>query len=454
MIVKLLGASREVTGSCHLVKVNGKTILLDCGAFQGKNSHVKNRARINELNPKNIDFVVNSHGHQDHIGWEPILYKNGCRAPIYSTGGTIAITKIGLIDSAKIQEEDAKRSKERTEPLYTKADVDKVIKHFASPISYGEPIELAPGIRITFFDAGHILGSAFILLEVEENGREKKLIFSGDLGNGGKPIIRDPEIPPQADYVLEESTYGDRSHKPIEESIEELYSAINDTFERGGNFNIPIFAIEKSQDFLCLIREGMEKGILPSYTKVFLDSPMAIDVTKVFSNYPEYYNNETKELFDSGIDPFLPPNITFTRTVDQSKEINEVKRDAIILAGSGMMQGGRILHHMKHGLPKEENGFAFTSYAPHGSQARKIIDGANYIWLFKQKVPVHAKIYTIGGFSAHAGQNELLKWHEPIEPEKTFLVHGDTVPMETLASKLRAKSHVVEMPKKGDEYNL
>lgn len=454
MILKPLGASREVTGSCHLVKVNGKTILLDCGAFQGKNSHVKNRARINELNPKNIDFVVNSHGHQDHIGWEPILYKNGCRAPIYSTSATIAIAKIGLIDSAKIQEEDAKRSKERTEPLYTKADVDKVIKHFARTVSYGEPIELAPGIRITFFDAGHILGSAFILLEVEENGREKKLIFSGDLGNGGKPIIRDPEIPPKADYVLEESTYGDRSHKPIEESIEELYSAINDTFERGGNFNIPIFAIEKSQDFLCLIREGMEKGILPSYTKVFLDSPMAIDVTKVFSNYPEYYNNETKELFDSGIDPFLPPNITFTRTVDQSKEINEVKRDAIILAGSGMMQGGRILHHMKHGLPKEENGFAFTSYAPHGSQARKIIDGANYIWLFKQKVPVRAKIYTIGGFSAHAGQNELLKWHEPIEPEKTFLVHGDTVPMETLASKLRAKSHVVEMPKKGDSFDL
>ena len=309
---------------------------------------------------------------------------------------------------------------------------------FGRVTTYGQPIQLSPGIHATFFDAGHILGSACILLELEEDGQQRSVLFSGDLGNNGRPLLRNPAPPPSADVVVMETTYGDRLHKPFQPSVEELYETINDTFRRGGNVVIPTFALERAQELLYFLREGVEKGSLSRSTQVFLDSPMAISATEIFERHPECYDSETAELFREGQDPFHLPGLHFTRETAESIAINNMGGGSVIMAGSGMCTGGRIRHHLQHNIGREECSILFVGYAATGTLARHVIDGAKEIRIYGEKIPVRARIHTINGFSAHADHDELLDWHKEIgNPERTFLVHGEEEVMRQFASCLK-----------------
>jgi len=368
-----------------------------------------------------------------------------------------------MLDSGHLHEEEArrqartsKRHGKRAEggaPLYTVLDVLNSFEYFGRTAHYRQPVALAPGIRATFVDAGHILGSASIYLELEEAGRRQTVLYSGDLGNSGQPLLRDPATPASADLVVMETTYGDRLHKPIGPSIEELYAAITGTFKRGGNVIIPTFALERAQELLYFLREGTQAHRLPRSMQVFLDSPMAISATAIFEHHPECYDAETAELFREGRDPFDLPGLHFTRETQESIAINRVSGGAVIMAGSGMCAGGRVRHHLKHNLWREDSSVVFVGYAARGTLARIIIDGAKKVRLFGEEIPVRANIHTINGFSAHADQAELLAWHQRIgAPARTFLVHGEQETMRHFAGHL--KNTRVEMPALHQEFEL
>jgi metallo-beta-lactamase family protein len=330
-------------------------------------------------------------------------------------------------------------------PLYSEIDALNSLDYFGRTAGYDHPLELAPGIRATFLDAGHILGSACIYLEFKENGRRRTVLFSGDLGNDNRPILRDPSSPPKADVVVMETTYGDRLHKPIDQSVEELYEAITDTFTRGGNVIIPTFALERAQEILFFLREGVEKNRLPRSMQVFLDSPMAISATAIFERHPECYDEESAKIFREGHDPLSLPGLHFTREAQDSIAINRIGGGAVIMAGSGMCTGGRVRHHLKHNLWRADSSIVFVGYAANGTLARKIIDGSTHVHLFSEEIPVKAAIHTINGFSAHADQAELLAWQRQTgAPERTFLVHGEQETMGRFSALL--KNTRVEMP--------
>jgi metallo-beta-lactamase family protein len=314
-------------------------------------------------------------------------------------------------------------------------------------------MQLGAGVRATFLDAGHILGSASVHLELEENGRQRSVLFSGDLGNAGRPILRDPVTPPKADVVVMETTYGDRAHRPLPPSVQELYEALTGTFRRGGNVIIPTFALERAQELLFYMREGIETGRLLRSMPVYLDSPMAISATEIFARHPECYDEQTAELFREGRDPFRLPGLRFTREAAESMALNTIGGGAVIMAGSGMASGGRVRHHLKHNLWRPESSIVFVGYAARGTLARQIIDGAEQVRLFGEDIPVRAHIHTINGFSAHADQPELLAWHgQTGGPERTFLVHGEQDTMESFARLLQGTR--VEMPALHQEYEL
>ena len=310
----------------------------------------------------------------------------------------------------------------------------------AGPVTI-EPLQLSPGIRATFLDAGHILGSASILLELEEDGRAHRLLFSGDLGYSGRAILRDPATPPAVDTVVMESTYGDRLHKQLQPSIDELYGVINETVGRGGNIIIPTFALERAQEILYYLREGSRDGHIDRYTTVFLDSPMAISATRIFERHPECFDTEALDLSKNGKDPFNLPGLHFTRETADSMAINRIEGGAVIMAGSGMCTGGRVRHHLKHNLWNRRNSVVFVGFAAHGTLARRIVDGAKRVSIFGEEVEVRASIHTIGGFSAHADQAELLAWHAKTgNPKTTYLVHGEERSMQALARKIEQQS--------------
>jgi metallo-beta-lactamase family protein len=337
--------------------------------------------------------------------------------------------------------------------LYTVLDALNSTEHLGRTASYNHPLELAPGLRATFLDAGHILGSASIYLELEEQGKRRSVLFSGDLGNAGRHLLRNPVTPDKADVVVMETTYGDRLHKSLVPSVEELYEAVNDTFERGGNIIIPTFALERAQELLYYLREGVEQNHLPRTTQVFLDSPMAISATEIFERHPECYEPDVAELFREGRDPFHLPGLHFTRETAESIALNRVNGGAVILAGSGMCTGGRVRHHLRQNLWREESSIVFVGYAASRTLARYIIDGATTVRIFGETIPVRARIYTINGFSAHADQDELLAWHRKIGGvERTFLVHGEEEVMASFATKL-APAHI-EMPTQGQVFSL
>ncbi len=459
--IKFLGATGTVTGSMYLFDVNGRKFLLEAGLFQGPRELEERNYREFAFAPSEIEYIILTHGHLDHIGILPRLVKEGFNGEIITTPATRDIASIMLLDAAKIQEEEAYSMSKRNmrkglppvDPLYDVGDAVLALRHFTKMVNYGESVTLFDTVNITFRDAGHILGSAFVEMEFE-NG--PKLVFSGDLGNYNKPIVRDPDSPvmKDADYVMIETTYGNREHKSIEESVEELREAIVDTFRRGGNVIIPSFALERAQDILYYLREFYEDGTLPRGAQVFLDSPLAISATNIFRAHPECFDDETREILKRHKDPFSFPGLKFTRSVEESKKINHINSGAIIIAGSGMCTGGRIKHHLKHNLWREEASVVFVGYQAKGTLGREIIEGKEKVTIYGEEVRVRARIYTINGFSSHAGRDGLLDWTEKFADPEFLLVHGESESQEAFQTLLKERGRRVSIPAYMQELNL
>jgi metallo-beta-lactamase family protein len=456
------GAARGVTGSCHLLECGGRRILIDCGLFQGSREWEDENAAPFGFAAAEIDFVLLTHAHLDHCGRLPLLVKRGFRGEIIATPATRELARLVLLDAAHLQEEEARRRVHggtrhgkhavQPQPLYTLLDALNVLDRFGRSAEYRRPIVLAPGLSATFIDAGHILGSASVLLRHEADDAPHSVLFSGDLGNSGRPLLRDPEPPPHADVVVIETTYGDRLHRGFEPSVRELHEAIADTFARGGNVIIPTFALERAQEVLYVLRQGVEAGTLSRSTQVFLDSPMAISATEIFKNHPECYDAETAEMFSHGRDPLQLPGLQFTRETAESMAINRVGGGAIIMAGSGMCTGGRVRHHLRNHLGRADSSIVFVGFAAEGTLARRLIAGATEVRIHGEVVPVRARIHTINGFSAHADQAELLAWHAQVRASRTFLVHGEEQSMACFAGRL--KETRVDMPQLHESFEL
>ena len=437
------GADRDVTGSCHLVECAGRRFLIDCGLYQGSREIAEENAGDFGFDPASVDLVLLTHAHLE----------------IIATMATQELARLVMLDAAHLQEEARSNSHrprhgaghKPEEPLFAVADALKSLESFKRGARYGEPIDLAQGVRATFVDAGHILGSASILLELTEASRTLRLLFSGDLGNAGNPLLLLPPPPPRADVVVMETTYGDRLHKPMDASIHELYGAISDALGRGGNVIIPTFALERAQDLLFMLSQGIEKGQLTPSMRVFLDSPMAISATEIFAHHLGYLQPEAVRLFREGRDPLALPGLHFTRERAESVALNNV-RGAIIMAGSGMATGGRVQHHLKHNISRGECCVIFVGFAAKGTLARQIIDGQNPVHILGDALPVRASIPTINGFSAHADQAELLKWRGHTGESRTFLTHGEEDAMQAFASRLGKTP--VQMPALNQSFDI
>jgi metallo-beta-lactamase family protein len=453
------GADRDVTGSCHLVECAGRRVLIDCGMYQGGSELDEANAQPFGFDPKAIDCLLLTHAHLDHCGRLPLLVKRGFHGEVVATAATRELVRLVVLDTAHLLEEDARhRAKHaqgqvsgKNEVLYSQLDALNSMDNFARVAVYGKPLEIVPGVRATFLDAGHILGSASLLLELQEQGVSRRVFCSGDIGNAGRPLLRDP-VSVATDVVVMETTYGDRRHKPLADSIEELYQTVTEASRRGGNVIIPTFALERAQELLFFLREGHEQARLPASMQVFLDSPMAISATEIFAHHPESYNAQLKSFFESGRDPFDLPGLRFTREHADSMAINSVTGGAVIMAGSGMCTGGRVRHHLRHNLARAESSVVFVGYAAQGTLARQIIDGARNVNLFGDQIPVRARIHTIGGFSAHADQPELLAWYAKTKAGLTVLVHGEQDAMKGFAAKIGG-AHVL-MPERNQTIDL
>jgi len=453
------GATRNVTGSCHMVECDGVRILIDCGLYQGGREIYEENRQDFGFNPAKIDFLLLTHAHLDHCGRIPLLIKQGFRGEIITTAASRELARLVMLDAAHLQEEEAawltrratRRGREQTyTPLYTTLDALSAVDFFGRTVNYKAPIKLTKKLTVTFHDAGHILGSASVLLQHRQKKDTRRVLFSGDIGASKRELLPDPEPPRAIDAVVMETTYGDRKHKALKPSADEMYTAIRDTFDRGGNVIIPAFAVERSQELLYYLREGVLEGELPASMQVFLDSPMAISATEIFRKHPSCYNGTIAKMFKRNKDPFTLPGLHFTRESAQSMAINRISSGAVIIAGAGMCTGGRIRHHLKHNLGRKKNSIVFVGYAARGTLGRRIIDGAKQVQIFGEDIKVRASIYTIGGFSAHADKNELLAWWKAIgRPETTILVHGDEKAMKTFGSRL--KQTRVVMPKLHDE---
>jgi metallo-beta-lactamase family protein len=463
MEIAFHGAAGGVTGSCFLIACRGKRILVDCGLFQGGAEARDDNAGPFGFDPAEIDYVLLTHAHLDHCGRLPLLAKRGFHGEILATNATRDLARLVLLDAAGLEEEEAKRNARRqarggkptSRPGFTEWDVFDALDHFGRLASYDQPIALCDGVMVTFGDAGHILGSAWILLEVEEDSARKRLLFSGDVGNHVSPLLNQPTPAPVADIVVMESTYGDRLHKPIGPSVEELKDAVLDTMERGGNVIIPTFALERAQEILYYLHEFVAADDLPRRVAVYLDSPMAISATALFRRHPEALSETMRAQIASGSDPFRFPGLHFTRDTADSMAINQMRSDAVILAGSGMATGGRVLHHLRHNLWRSESSVVFVGYAATGTLARQIIDGQRSVRIYGETIRIAAHIYTIGGFSAHADRDDLLAWASSAgAPSGVFLVHGEDIPRKALATVLKDQGHSVRLPEREETYHF
>ena len=435
--ITFLGAARNVTGSKYLVEVSGIRLLVDCGLYQERGLKNLNWEPFH-ISPDKIDIVLLTHAHLDHCGLIPKLVKEGFRGRIYCTPATTEIAKIVLLDSAKIQEEDAAFKQKRhlrerrignypETPLYTKEDAEAAFPLFSS-IEYQQKFDLGNSISGVFYDAGHILGSATIKLFVKSNGEERTLIFSGDIGKKDTPILQDPTVFNQADYVVMESTYGNKGTPSPAADIHEILSdIINNTNDKGGNVIIPSFAIERSQEVLYRLNELLHQDRIPHFM-VFLDSPMAIRVTDVFRHHTDLFDEEAAELLRSGKHPCDLPGLQLCRTVDESKAINYIRGSVVIIAGSGMCNGGRIKHHLVNNIVRHECSILFVGYQAVGTLGRQIVDGAKTVRIHGQHFPVKSEVIKVDGFSAHADKDELLQWISAFKnnpPRKVFIIHGE-----------------------------
>ncbi|SFJ12516.1 MBL fold metallo-hydrolase RNA specificity domain-containing protein [Celeribacter neptunius] len=450
------GAAHQVTGSCHLIECAGRKILIDCGMFQGGHGlHADNAAPFG-FAPAEIDVVLLTHAHLDHCGRLPLLVNQGFRGEIIATSATRDLARLVMMDSAHLHEENARRHHrhgERAEPLYDTMDALDAVDRFGRIAKYRQPIHLFPGITASFHDAGHILGSASILLELSEDGKTRKILFSGDLGPEGRPLLNDAAPPEEADIVVMETTYGDRNHRSLPASIEEFYEAVEAADARGGNVIIPTFALERAQELLWYLRVGMNSGRLRKTMPVFLDSPMAISATRIFQRHKEALRPELRQKIEHGGDPFALPDLHFIREAHDSMSLNRIRSGAVIMAGSGMCTGGRVRHHLRHNLPHSDCSVIFVGYAAEGTLARIIIDGAKQVKLFGDEIPVRAHIHTINGFSAHADAEDLTRWLGRIKGvERVFLVHGETGAMHHFAEGIKGPK--VEIPEPHESFDL
>ncbi len=460
MNLQFLGAARTVTGSCYFLSSSDNKALIDCGLIQGNNAHDRNRDPF-PINPEEISLLLLTHAHLDHSGLVPRLVREGFRGKIIATPATIDLVELMLMDSAKIQESEAewmtrkarRAGREPVEPLYTVDDVRRVMPLFVK-VPYGQIMAADHGIRYRFLDAGHILGSGSLELWFPGNDREKKIVFSGDIGRKGNPIINDPSLSSEADYVVMESTYGNRLHKNLDESVNELAEAIRSTFQRGGNVLIPAFAVGRTQDILYVLNRLVREGQLPKAT-VYIDSPLAEEATKAYLAHPDCFDEEARRLMGrKRIGDAL--KVRFTSTVEESMAINRIRSRAIVIAGSGMCEGGRIRHHLKHNLWQPECSVIFVGFQAKGTLGRKIVDGEKTVMITGEEIAVGAKVYTIGGFSAHADQKELLDWLSAFrnKPE-VFVVHGEEETALLFADLVRQNNcFTVHTPIRGESFEL
>ncbi|MCD8035831.1 MAG: MBL fold metallo-hydrolase [Clostridiales bacterium] len=458
------GAAHEVTGSCHYINVGGKNILLDCGMEQGRDIYENQDIPVL---PSDVDYVFLSHAHIDHSGYLPLIYKNGFRGKIYTTTATADLCSIMLRDSAHIQEFEAewrnrkaKRSLEKIyEPLYTMNDAEGAIELLV-PCNYDERITICDGVDIEFTDIGHLLGSSSIKLWLTENGVTKTLVFSGDIGNTDQPLIEDPNYTDEADYVIMESTYGNRYHGEKPDYYTELARLIQETFDRGGNLVIPAFAVGRTQEMLYFIRKIKEDKMIKGHDgfKVYVDSPLAVEATRVFNkNTLAFYDEEALELIRKGINPIAFEGLETSVTSEDSKAINFDKSPKVIISASGMCEAGRIRHHLKHNLWREECTILFVGYQAEGTLGRTLIEGTDSVKLFGEKIGVRAHIEKLDGVSGHADKQGLINWMNgfKVKPKRVFIVHGQDEVTDEFAAYLKDEyGYDTFAPYSGAEFDM
>lgn len=452
MQIKLsfLGGAHSVTGSRYLLEAGSTKVLVDCGMCQERECRERDWLPF-PVPPNEIDAVLLTHAHLDHTGFLPRLVKQGFRGRVYCTGATADITEVILLDAGKLQEEDAEFKKRRHEregkapkypeiPLYTQEDARDVFPLF-TPVKLREKVKISDTIEAVFYNAGHVLGSANIKVTAGTGEYRRTVLFSGDIGTAGRPIIRDPAEGLEADYVLVESTYGDRTIVPNEDVETQLAEVIVATEQAGGNIVIPSFALERSQDILYYINKLQMENRIP-HLMVFLDSPMAVSITEIFEKYPQLFDAEMTELVNNHHSPFRFPNLKLVRTPEESKTINHIKGTAIIIAGSGMCNGGRVKHHLVANITRKQSTILFVGYQAVATLGRSIVDGAKRVRILGQEYPVNAKIVQMLGFSAHADREHLLEWLTGLKkpPRRVFVVHGEIEAATSFAELVREKT--------------
>ena len=441
--LEFYGAAGEVTGSCHVLTVNGRRILLDCGMIQGGRAQEARNAQRFPFSARKVDAAILSHAHVDHCGRMPLLVKRGFRGPIHAQNATRDLASILMRDSAGLLASQARRasrkSGEQVAPIFTKEHAARATKRLVGH-EYRKWFDVAPGVRARFHDAGHIMGSAVVEVAVATAGGERTIVFSGDLGQFDSPILNDPESLATADVVLMESTYGNRTHKNRARSVAELEGVLNDAAQRGGHIIVPAFAVGRSQELIYHLGKHYREWGVDRF-RIFLDSPLAIEASHIYWDYPHLYDEEATRL-RRGVNEMPPlPNLLFTRTADESKRIRSVRGSAIIIAGSGMCNGGRVLHHLKNHLTDARTQVLFTSYQAPGTLGRRIIEGAESVRIHGREVPVDADVHTIGGLSAHGDRDDLVRWYRGFgNRPPVYLVHGDPDAAQALAFTLGAEA--------------
>ena len=465
MEIQFLGAAQTVTGSQHLISVNGSRILLECGLFQGKRRQSFERNRNLPFDATSVDVLILSHAHIDHSGNVPNLVRSGFQGSIYCTFATRDLCSAMLRDSAYIQEHDvayvnkkrARKGQPPVEPIYTHADAIASLEHFVS-VGYGRPVLVAPGVRCTLLDAGHILGSAIVLLEIEQGQRQTRLLFSGDLGRQDMPILRDPTPAPPADVLIIESTYGNRLHPPHEEAEQRLRALIGETCGHGGKVVIPAFTVGRTQEIVYSLHRLVSAHQLPD-VPIFVDSPLAVNATEVFRLHPECYDEELREFVaqDRHPDPFGFDRLRYIRNTEDSRALNNLEGPAVIISASGMCEAGRVQHHLKHTIGDPRNAVLIVSWqAPH-TLGRRLVERQKVVKIFGQEYPLRARVEAIHGYSAHADRDGLLGWVKPIAHDlrRAFVVHGDPDPAKALADGLRHLGvRDVAVPEQGDVFRV
>lgn len=443
MHVRFLGAAGEVTGSRHLLDFDGKSVLIDCGMIQGGRGEAQRNSAGFGFDPGTLDAVVVSHAHIDHIGRLPLLIKRGYTGPIYMTRATADLSKIMLEDSANLAAADAerenrgrqRRGEELIKPLYLLRDVSDTLAQI-KPLDYGEKCAILPGLTLRFEDAGHIIGAAIVELRAERQGKRSTLVFSGDIGPSGAPIMRDPTPMHEADLVMLESTYGDRLHRPRAETVKELGEILNRAHEDGGNVLIPAFAVGRTQEMLYWFSRYFKEWNLARW-QIVIDSPMATRVTELYKRHADLFDKDARERIQNGQHPFSMPNLRLVTDAQDSMALNKRSGGMIVIAGSGMCNGGRIRHHLRHNLWRANCDVIFPGFQAMGTLGRQLVDGADFVTIFGEKIKVRARRHTIGGLSAHADQDQLAAWyghfhgHPPVA-----LVHGEDKAREGLAARL------------------